>query len=83
MSLPRSLRALSVCGPRMSKISLTLSCPSYQDEDANSSTDHNGAYLEKSGLKALDDIYPWGLSEREARKMWEWSEKILGQKFRY
>ncbi|KAL9107384.1 MAG: hypothetical protein Q9187_008435, partial [Circinaria calcarea] len=45
--------------------------------------DHNGAYLEKCDVKPLDDIYPWGLGDREARKMWEWSEKLLKQKFEY
>lgn len=83
--MPRSLQALLVRNPRDIKETSPAEFVAVMNGEFAYCllADQNGAYLEKCAIKPLDDIYPWGLGDREARKMWEWSEKILKQKFEY
>ncbi|KAI1074547.1 WW domain-containing oxidoreductase [Whalleya microplaca] len=47
--------------------------------------DHNGAYLENSHVADpwVETVKPWGTSKVEAARLWELSEKLVGQEFSY
>ncbi|KAF2654541.1 NAD(P)-binding protein [Lophiostoma macrostomum CBS 122681] len=48
-------------------------------------TEHNGAYLLDSRLADpwKDTVKPWGTSSIEAERLWQLSEKLVGQTFSY
>jgi hypothetical protein len=43
----------------------------------------NGAYIRDSKVIPLDDMEPWAVDERQQRKCWEFSERLVGQTFTY
>ena len=45
--------------------------------------DYNGRYLSDASVPDLDELYSWGISSRDARKLWKLSEKLVGQEFKY
>ncbi|ORY23533.1 short-chain dehydrogenase/ reductase [Naematelia encephala] len=45
--------------------------------------EHNGAFLRYCKPCPPEDMHVWTLGELEARKCWDLSEKLVGQKFEY
>ncbi|ORX39292.1 WW domain-containing oxidoreductase [Kockovaella imperatae] len=43
--------------------------------------DYNGDYFEGCQPLPKDEVYPWALGERESRKCWALSEKLVGERF--
>lgn len=58
---------------------------SFKEANADSTSDHNGAYLIDSrvGDPWKDTIKPWATSKLEADRLWKLSEKLVGQEFAY
>ncbi|KAK4243210.1 hypothetical protein C7999DRAFT_18411 [Corynascus novoguineensis] len=53
--------------------------------DLDGKQTHNGAYLTDCRVAnpVTDTVKPWGTSTAEARRLWDLSEKLVGQKFVY
>ncbi|KAK4687082.1 hypothetical protein P7C73_g3039, partial [Tremellales sp. Uapishka_1] len=43
----------------------------------------NGAYIRQAQVVDPDTMAPWGVDERQQRLCWEFSEKLVGQTFKY
>jgi hypothetical protein len=70
--LRHSTQGLTVC---------TVFCCKRVAEWLTTATDYNGAYLENGNLS--DDVQPPAQNPADVDKLWELSERLVGEKFCY
>jgi hypothetical protein len=52
---------------------------SLQDQKSNISIDHNGSYLEDCTI--FQPLQPWASDPEAAKRLWDLSEELVGEKF--